>query len=76
MRDRVIQLISDIVPGFDPKEKELIDKGVLSSLDVLQITIAIEDEFGIAIPASWIKPSNLNSVDGIVSMVEKLSKEN
>lgn len=75
MRDKVVQLIDDIVPGFDPDEKELIDRGVLSSLDVLQITIALEDEFGIAIPAAWIKPSNLNSVDGIVDMVEKLSKE-
>ena len=71
MRDQLIELLNEISPNFNPDEDGLIDKGVLSSLDLLQLISAIDDEFDIAIPPTKIKPANFNSVDAIVKLLEE-----
>jgi len=53
----------------------LIDDGVLSSLDIIQLIGALNDEFDISIPATEIIPQNFNSVDAMVAMVERLADE-
>ena len=53
----------------------LIDDGVLSSLDIIQLIGALNDEFDISIPATEIVPANFNSVDAMTAMVERLADE-
>ena len=53
----------------------LIDDGVLSSLDIIQLIGALNDEFDISIPATEIVPQNFNSVDAMAAMVARLSDE-
>ena len=48
---------------------------VLSSLDIIQLIGALNDEFDISIPATEIIPQNFNSVDAMVAMVERLADE-
>ena len=72
MREKLIELLEEISPNFNPDEQGLIDNGVLSSLDLLQLISAIDDEFDIAIPPTKIKPANFNSVDEIVKLLESL----
>ena len=75
MKDKIIEILCDIRDDVDAEREDLIDAGILSSLDIIQLIGALNDEFDISIPATEIKPQNFNSVDAMAKMVEKLSDE-
>lgn len=76
MRDTILEILSDLVEDVDFDTCDtLIDDGLLSSLDIIQLIGALNDEFDISIPATEIIPDNFNSVDAIVAMVERLADE-
>ena len=74
MKDQIIDILSEIVDDVDFDScTTLIDDGILSSLDIIQLIGALNDEFDISIPATQIIPANFNSVDALTAMVEKLA---
>ena len=76
MKDHIIDILSEIVDDVDFDTcTTLIDDGVLSSLDIIQLIGALNDEFDISIPATEIVPANFNSVDAMTAMVERLADE-
>jgi len=76
MKDTILDILSEIAEDADLEScTTLIDDGVLSSLDVIQLIGALNDEFDISIPATEIIPANFNSVDAMVKMVAKLADE-
>ena len=76
MRDTILEILADIIDEDDLDTcTTLIDDGVLSSLDIIQLIGALNDEFDISIPATEIVPANFNSVDAMVAMVARLADE-
>ncbi|MBP3522105.1 MAG: acyl carrier protein [Clostridia bacterium] len=76
MRDTILEILADIIDEDDLDTcTTLIDDGVLSSLDIIQLIGALNDEFDISIPATEIIPQNFNSVDAMAAMVARLSDE-
>ena len=76
MRDTILEILADIIDEDDLDTcTTLIDDGVLSSLDIIQLIGALNDEFDISIPATEIIPQNFNSVDAMDAMVARLSEE-
>ena len=76
MRDTILDLLGEIAEGIDFDTcTTLIDDGLLSSLDIIQLIGALNDEFDISIPATEIVPANFNSVDAMVAMVTRLGDE-
>ena len=76
MRDTILEILEDIGEDVDFDTCEtLIDDGILSSLDIIQLIGALNDEFDIPIPATEIIPENFNSVDAMAAMVARLSEE-
>ena len=76
MRDTIIEILSEIAEDVDFDTcTTLIDDGLLSSLDVIQLIGALNDEFDVSIPATEIIPDNFNSVDAICAMVKRLEDE-
>ena len=75
MKDQILDILADIVDDDVESCTTLIDDGVLSSLDIIQLSGALNDEFDISIPATEIIPQNFNSVDAMVAMVERLADE-
>ena len=76
MRDTILDLLGEIAEGIDFDTcTTLIDDGVLSSLDIIQLIGALNDEFDISIPATEIIPQNFNSVDAMAAMVKRLAEE-
>ena len=70
MRDTILEILEDIGEDVDFDTCEtLIDDGILSSLDIIQLIGALNDEFDISIP------ENFNSVDAMAAMVARLSEE-
>ena len=73
MKDTIIDILSELVEDVDFEScNTLIDDGVLSSLDIIQLIGALNDEFDISIPATEIIPANFNSVEAMLALVEKL----
>ncbi len=76
MKEQIIEILEDIQPEADYETcQTLIDDHILTSLDVLSLVAELEDEFDVTIPTVEIIPSNFNSVDAIVEMVERLQEE-
>ena len=76
MIDTILEILADIIDEDDLDTcTTLIDDGVLSSLDIIQLIGALNDEFDISIPATEIIPQNFNSVDAMAAMVARLSEE-
>ena len=76
MRDTILEILEDIGEDVDFDTCEtLIDDGILSSLDIIQLIGALNDEFDISSPATEIIPENFNSVDAMAAMVARLSEE-
>ena len=76
MKDTILDILADIIDEDDLDTcTTLIDDGVLSSLDIIQLIGALNDEFDISIPATEIIPQNFNSVDAMVAMVTRLADE-
>ena len=76
MRDTILEILADIIDEDDLDTcTTLLDDGVLSSLDIIQLIGALNDEFDISIPATEIIPQNFNSVDAMAAMVARLSEE-
>ena len=76
MRDTILDLLGEIAEGIDFVTcTTLIDDGLLSSLDIIQLIGALNDEFDISIPATEIIPDNFNSVDAMAAMVKRLAED-
>ena len=74
--EELIAILKGLHPDVDfETTSTLIDDGILSSLDIIQLIGALNDEFDISIPATEIIPQNFNSVDAMVAMVERLADE-
>ncbi len=75
MIEKVIELLEDIIPDFDRENEALVDSGEMTSLSVLQLIAAIDDELDVQIPPSDIRPENFNSVRSIAAVIKKNMEE-
>lgn len=71
--ERLLAILSEIVPDVDyKKEKHLVSDEIFTSFDILQCSIACEDEFGVEIPPEAITAANFESADAIWKMLSPL----
>ena len=74
--DRLIALVKQVIgpsaafPNPFPVDTQLSDLGI-SSLKMVNLMLAVELEFDIAIPQSDITPENFQSLTSIRALVEK-----
>ncbi|KAB0611832.1 acyl carrier protein [Campylobacter hyointestinalis] len=54
----------------------LVSDGIITSFDILQIVMKLEEEFDIEIEPQYIEPENFNSAKAIKEMIEKLKNAN
>ena len=62
------------VNALPPADANLLKFG-LTSLDMINLVLAIEAEFDLVIPEGSIMPRNLLSISAICQLVEKLSAD-
>ena len=51
-----------------------MDDGVIDSLDLTQIMLALDEAFGVHIPAGEIEPENFNNARAMLDLVHSLQK--
>jgi len=75
MREKIIAIMEEICPGVDvANQTKLVDDEILDSIGIVRLTDAIETDFNVIITYVDLSPENLNSVDAIQRLVERLSK--
>ncbi|MGN0391415.1 MAG: phosphopantetheine-binding protein [Bariatricus sp.] len=75
-----MEKLLDILMGIDDSidwkaQKALVNDRLLDSFAVISLIAELEEQFDIEIEAAEIIPENLNSVDAIWKMIQRL-KEN
>ncbi len=71
--EKLIGILSEIRPDVDfAQETGLIDRGVLDSLDIMEIVAEIGDAFGVTLSPADIVPENFNSAQALWAMIVRL----
>jgi len=52
-------------------DDSFLDKGIIDSTGILEVIYFLEDDFGITVEDDEMMPENLDSVNNIVSFIEK-----
>ncbi len=74
--EKLLAILSGLHPEIDfESNEELIDDGVLDSLDIVTIVTEIDAEFDVRIPAEEIIPENFNSAKALMALITKLDEE-
>lgn len=73
--DELLDVLRDVTDDVDfEHETKLVDDGILTSFDILEIISALDDAYDINIPASEIVPKNFNSAQAMLEMVKRLQE--
>lgn len=72
MREKIIQILTELRPEFDfTEDVNLIEEGMLDSFDIVTLVSEIEENCGVTIGGTDILPENFASIDAIVELVNK-----
>lgn len=76
MKDELLTILRSIRPDVDfESEQRLIDDGILDSFDIISIIGEFNDAFGVEIDAAELEAENFNTVEAMLSLIEKLQNE-
>ena len=76
MMDKLLEILKDLHPDVDfATATDLIDDGILDSLDIVTLVTEIDATLGVTIPAEEIVPENFNSAEALFALVERLDEE-
>lgn len=68
--DKLLNIIKQIKPENDlTQHNELVNEGILDSIDIVSIITEIEKEYGIELNPEDIDPDNFQSVTRMYEMV-------
>ena len=75
-RDLIMEKLLDLLNRTKPEvdfvnNKRLVDDGLLDSLDIVSIIMAIEKEYDIVINPDDIDPDNFQSAESVYDMINK-----
>ena len=74
--EQLLQILSGLHPDVDFSETtDLVDDGILDSLDIVTLVTEIHAEFDVTIPAEEIVPENFNSVEALWALIERIDEE-
>ncbi len=73
MKEKVINILKEINEEIlDYEGSNMVEDEIITSLDMIEIVSALEDEFEISISAKYINADEFATVDSICELVEKL----
>lgn len=73
MKDRIVQILTELRPEFDFSLEgvDFIEDGMLDSFDLVTLVSELDSTFGISIDGTDILPENFCSVDAIAKLLVK-----
>lgn len=74
--EQLLDVLKGMKPGVDfEKEDNLIEDRILDSLDVMNLSVELNDEFDIEITPLDILPENFKSVSAMYTLITRLQDE-
>ena len=74
--NELLDILKEAKPKVDWENGEdLVDDGVIDSMDVVTIISEITDAYDIEIPSEEMEPENFNSAKAIYEMIQRLEEE-
>lgn len=72
----LLEILKDLHPEVDFEvEENLIDDGILDSLDIVNLISEISEVFDVSITAKDIIPDNFNSAKALYALIQELEEE-
>ena len=76
MKEDLREILMEVRPDIDfDNETELIDGGILESMDIVAIVGEIKEAFDVTIGIEQLIPENFNSEEAILALIERLQNE-
>lgn len=74
MNEKFKEILNQVNPEIlDSEGLDLMEEGIIDSLQVMQIVAGVEDAFGFDFDPEDILPENFSSVEAIWNLVQKNS---
>ena len=74
--EQLLEILNRMHPDVDFETAEdLIEDGVLDSLDIVTLITEINNTFDVSIPAEEVIPENFNSAAALMALITRLDEE-
>ena len=74
--EKLLEILSDLHPEVDfENTADLVDDGILDSLDIVTLVTEINATFDVIIPAEEVVPENFNSAEALMELITRLDEE-
>lgn len=74
MQEEIYEILADLRPEFDFRDSEnFVEDGYLDSFDIVTLISTIEEKYNIVVDGLDVIPENFESVDAIISLINKSS---
>ncbi len=74
--EQLMEILKQMHPDVDfDADRDLIEDGILDSLDIVTLITEINSTFDVSIPAKDVIPENFCSVAAIWALIERLDEE-
>jgi acyl carrier protein len=75
MRDKLLQILTDLRPEFDfTEDVNFIEEGMLDSFDMVALVADLESAFGVKIDGVDIVPENFYSLEALENLINNSKK--
>lgn len=73
--ESLLKILSELKPGVNfTSSKNIVDEGLLNSMELVRLVTELNDEFDIEIKVSDLKPENFRTVDTIFALIKRLEE--
>ena len=74
--ERIKEILLEVNDNIDyENESALISNGILDSVELVELVMKLEEEYGIEIPFDEISPDNFDSMEGIFHMIQRIREQ-
>ncbi|MBR0092394.1 MAG: acyl carrier protein [Lachnospiraceae bacterium] len=74
--EELLEILGELHPDVDfESETQLVDDGILDSLDIVSLIGEIKRVFDVTVTAGDIIPDNFNTVQAMMALIERLEDE-
>ena len=74
--EKLLAILNELHSDVDfENEQNLIDDGILDSMDIISLITEISDEYDVTITAKDIIPANFNSAEALYELIKRLEEE-
>ena len=74
--EEILEVLKKAVPKADwEAEGDLVDDGIIDSIDIVSAIAEIMDFYDIEIPSEEMEPENFNSLEAIYELIQRMQEE-